>query len=366
MTAEISTWHYPRTELAEKLINSINIGLVNSFVLFAPRRIGKTEFLLYDLKPLALKNNYFVIYFNFYTDLTTTATTTDLFKQKLKDSINDSFFAKVKINELKFPWCTIDLKSTNDINQFDILQLITLLRAKLEKKGLHLLLLLDEIQELEFRPESQALIGGLRTALDLNKGFVKVIFTGSSQAGLKKMFQDSKAPFFHFSANIEFPLFDKDFTDFLAQVYKKITNKHIDGDKLYAVFCRLNKVTWYIREVLNLYVLNPNLSLEDCYNIYSTELTDTNNYKEKWLKLTNGERSILLAIAKDLAQNFYSQDFITTNAKQGFIITRSSIQSALNRLKNTTTIILGNNENYEILDTEFATWIKVNIHINNN
>ena len=365
MTSEISTWHYPRTELAEKLINSINIGLVSSFVLFAPRRIGKTEFLLYDLKPLALKNNYFVIYFNFYTDLTTTATTTKLFKQKLADSINDSFFAKVQINELKFPWCTIDLKSTKEINQLDILQLITLLRAKLEKKGMHLLLLLDEIQELEFRPEGKALIGGLRTALDLNKEFVKVIFTGSSQAGLKKMFQDSKAPFFHFSANIEFPLFDKDFTDFLAKVYKKITNKHVANNELYNIFCRLNKITWYIREILNLYVLNPNLSLEDCYNAYSTELNDTNNYKEKWLKLTVGEQSIILAIATGMPQNFYSQDFINSSSANGFIITRSSIQSALNKLKSSTTITLNNNKNYEILDTEFATWIKANITKNN-
>lgn len=58
-------WHYPRTELAEQIINMFNTGLSSAIVFFAPRRMGKTEFLRKDIKPIAEKAGWFVFYFSF-------------------------------------------------------------------------------------------------------------------------------------------------------------------------------------------------------------------------------------------------------------------------------------------------------------
>jgi hypothetical protein len=353
----LNFWHYPRTELAERLINSINIGLVSSFMLFAPRRIGKTEFLIHDLKPLAQQNKYFVLYFNFYTDLTTEQNPASLFKTKLREAINDSIFDKVQISEVKLPWCTINLKSNKNVAELDVLELVSLLSVKLQKKGMRLLLMLDEIQELEFNRESQPLVAGLRTALDLNKEVVKVIFTGSSQAGLKKMFQDNKAPFFHFSTNLEFPLFDKKFTDFLANAYKIITNKSIDDNELYDIFCKLNKITLYIREVLNLYILHPALTLNDCYQMYAKQIKYGINYKEKWLRLTDAEKAILLSIARNVTCSFYSHEFNKFSELNKLVISRGKIQIALKNLISNS-IINKHDKQYLIVDSEFEEWIK--------
>lgn len=355
---KISIWHYPRTALAESLIQSINIGLVSSYVLFAPRRIGKTEFLIHDLKTLAESNKYFVLYFNFYTDLTTEQSPAALFKNKLREAIGNSLFDKVQINEIKLPWCSINLKSRDIINELDILELISLLGVKLQKKGMKLLLLLDEIQELEFNKESQPLVAGLRTALDLNKEVVKVVFTGSSQEGLKKMFQNNKAPFFHFSSNIEFPYFDKNFTDFLANVYHEITQKNIDKDELYEVFCKLGNVTLYIREVLNLYILNPKLTLTECYKQYITQIDDKDSYKKKWLVCTDSEKAILLAIAHNISNSFYSNDFFEFSKTKQLLVSRGKIQSAIKKLLDNSTIILDNEKQYRITDDGFEHWIK--------
>ncbi len=58
-------WHYPRTVLAEQLTRAIEYNVIHSFTLFAPRRLGKTYFLNYDLKPMLEGLGYNTIYFSF-------------------------------------------------------------------------------------------------------------------------------------------------------------------------------------------------------------------------------------------------------------------------------------------------------------
>ena len=59
-------WHYPRTELAKRTFALIEKRLANALVLFGPRRIGKTEFLIRDLGPLAEKAGHRVVYASFW------------------------------------------------------------------------------------------------------------------------------------------------------------------------------------------------------------------------------------------------------------------------------------------------------------
>jgi hypothetical protein len=58
----ILNWHYSRNDLANLHMDSFEIGLMASKVIFAPRKKGKTEFLLEDLLPLAEKRGYRVVY----------------------------------------------------------------------------------------------------------------------------------------------------------------------------------------------------------------------------------------------------------------------------------------------------------------
>src|SRR5690606_14956150 len=58
-------WHYPRTELAEQVLGMFKVGLSHALIFFAPRRMGKTEFLLKDVMPLAEKQGWKTFYFSF-------------------------------------------------------------------------------------------------------------------------------------------------------------------------------------------------------------------------------------------------------------------------------------------------------------
>ena len=58
----IKIWHYHRPALAKIYLDTLNAGLVTSTTIFAPRRAGKTSFLLKDLMPAAKAAGYAVAY----------------------------------------------------------------------------------------------------------------------------------------------------------------------------------------------------------------------------------------------------------------------------------------------------------------
>lgn len=50
--------YYPRTELADLLVRNLEEGISSAFTLFAPRRMGKTQFLLNDVTKSAKEHNF--------------------------------------------------------------------------------------------------------------------------------------------------------------------------------------------------------------------------------------------------------------------------------------------------------------------
>jgi len=59
-------WHFPRHDLTERFLSTFGSGVSNTLTLFAPRRMGKTEFVLYDLIPTAHDHGYLCIYVSFW------------------------------------------------------------------------------------------------------------------------------------------------------------------------------------------------------------------------------------------------------------------------------------------------------------
>jgi len=55
---------FARPELAQKHLQTFEIGLISAQALFAPRRMGKSEFLEQDLIPAAQKSGLLTAYLN--------------------------------------------------------------------------------------------------------------------------------------------------------------------------------------------------------------------------------------------------------------------------------------------------------------
>ena len=59
-------WHFERSALTERVLDVLTRGPVRALSLFAPRRAGKTEFLIRDLAPGAEARGHRVIYASFW------------------------------------------------------------------------------------------------------------------------------------------------------------------------------------------------------------------------------------------------------------------------------------------------------------
>ena len=59
-------WHFERRELALRTLSLLTEGPAQALTLFAPRRSGKTEFLIKDLAPLAEEQGLWAIYASFW------------------------------------------------------------------------------------------------------------------------------------------------------------------------------------------------------------------------------------------------------------------------------------------------------------
>ena len=353
-------WHYPREQFTQKIVRSIEAGLVQCLTIFAPRRIGKTQFLEFDLKPALEAIGYEVIYFSFYGD--ESSGVINEFLMQLRKNISKSLLTKLKINEINLSWCKINFRERS-IDELNVIELITTLCQQAAKQNKKLVLMLDEIQELLNINNSRGFISSLRTALDLNKLNLNVIFTGSSQTGLRLMFDDRKAPFFHFSLNVEMELFERDFSDFIADKYIELTNKNINKDKLWEVFGRLGRITEYLRHVINQILTEPNLDMDTACQQFLTNINSKERLDGHWQRLSDIEKILCKWIALG-NHTFYDgklAQYAKLNHSQN--ITQGKIQYALEMLQNKYDIIqkLDPTDNYTFSNQYFATWILENI-----
>jgi len=283
-------WHYQRTDLAQKHVKILNIGLSSALALFAPLRMGKTEFLRKDLTPAAEAAGYWVIYVSLW---------------ELKEDPGQALIKKIQAEEQSFlrtPFQKVrtiprfktgaGFMDTEDrisaggeenkkISSQDLIELGEVMRH-LEEGKRPVLLLIDEVQTLADEARYGALVAALRSALDKYKDQIKVIFTGSSQEGLRQMFNKGKAPLYQFCQQLVFPLMDKLFVEHLLGTYEKITGNKLDENRAWQAFEELERVPQYFRSLLEKMVLTGSQDFDFSLQEVRENLEKATNHPEKW------------------------------------------------------------------------------------
>lgn len=352
--------YYRRADYAESLLTSLN-GITHAFTLFAPRRMGKTQFLLKDIAPTAERMGFNVFYFSFMDD--TGANVAADFQTALyhfAQSIRTGSGIKSFLGSLN----KIDIMGIGigRENKAETLPKISDIITSIAHDNAPTLLLLDEVQELARIKDTSGLIRSLRTGLDINQNRVKTIFTGSSTNGLKAMFNNSKAPFFHFAHALDFPLLGKEFTDFLADVYQKRTDKQADKAAFYTMFKRLNHTPMYMRAVVQDMIITPELSLEEAASSRLQQLNEQHAEKGIWAELKPIEQAILADIARNPNTSPYSQESRQRYAAALGIanVSNSNVQAAINRMERQDWISRDASRTLQINNPLLQTWILEN------
>lgn len=349
-------WHYPRTALAKQILDMFETGLSSALVFFAPRRMGKTEFLRKDISPAAEKRHWKVFYFSFLDVESTAAAefckSLTSFAEKIGLGRNLlEKVSKVSGEALGVKAGIEFTKSKNhNTNVKDII-------AKLAEKN-KILLLMDEVQVLAQNPKNASLIASLRTVLDIHKDNVKAIFTGSSQEGLRRMFSQAKAPFFHFGLNLPFPELDRGFTDHLVDIFKRVTKRALNTEELWLTFQEMQKIPQLARSLVERLALNPALKLREAKIQLLSEIFENRAFIEIWSQCSALEKLLLAEIIKGDPALFSIEARGQFTKTLGITqLSVSSIQSAMRTLQRKNLIGQSERGGYHIDDPNFKTWL---------
>ncbi|WP_425648238.1 hypothetical protein HF292_010020 [Acidithiobacillus ferruginosus] len=193
-------WHYPRTALADQYLKTLAIGLSKSLVLFAQRRMGKTEFLRKDLLPAAEKAGYITIYVSLWESREDPQS---VLLDAIRKAAEGGGIISGVWRRLGRPGSKIGVganastvgaqasweQGTAEASE-RMLDLRQWMNTLAQKKN-PTLLLVDEIQTLSDEKRYGALVAALRSALDKHGDQIKAIFTGSSSEDPKSALLDA-------------------------------------------------------------------------------------------------------------------------------------------------------------------------------
>ncbi len=367
------TWHYPRENLAARTRNALVEGPAKALTLFAPRRTGKTEFLTKDLTPYAESKGHKVVYISFWrAPLSPLA----LILYSLEDALKSKTIAgrigsvtsilKPKL-KLSAPIggaraeAEIDLSSLKGEPPAELILYLDNLLARLENRKKPTLLLFDEVQELAKDKNNRSLIASLRTSLDTRDTGLKSVFTGSSREGLKAMFSEAEAPFFHFGTSLDLEPLDERFVDHQLNAFERATKQKLGRDEALKAFDELHKSPYFFRALIELLTLRVDLAIDEGLVLLHEQMAEKLGYTELWLKLTNIQRATVIQLAQGADKPFSkaTRDEIgkSLGAEPPSI---DKVQSALRRLTGSGVVDRWSG-GWIIEDPEFSMWVRTQI-----
>lgn len=366
----IKIWHYHRPALAKIYLDTLNAGLVTSTTIFAPRRAGKTSFLLKDLTPAAENSGYTVAYVDLWqTKLSPGVSIVRALERALepKNAVQ-SLVAKLHtpIKKIKARAELAGAKLEGEVElgvnskkaQTEIaLQIDALIDELCRKKPV--LLLIDEAQELAKTKEHEAVATALRKAITRNQSHLRVVFTGSSRTQLAHVFSNSNAPLYSTgSAIADFPKLDRDFVEYIAERFKQSTGRTLPIQSAWEAFVSFQQQPEpFLVGIVDM-VLNPSITLEDAMKTVAEKRAHTENHEGAWAALDATQKALVRMIAEDSSLKPFSKAVVLKLRKiigvESLEVTH--VQRAMSKLSNV--VFKSPRDTYEFENEAFAQWVR--------
>lgn len=332
-------WHYPRTPLATGYMDAFSTGITGALALFAPRRMGKTEFVLLDLAPEAERRGYQVGYCSFWNLQDNPAKALRLalesigqgeWKQKLASYVgfgSGEVAAEIGITSLKFK------TAIPKVEEDDLIAIISLL-GKLAAQKKPTLIICDEVQHLA-DPAHAALVATLRTQFDQHRSKLHVVYTGSSRDGLQRMFRDRRTPMFHAAQQVDFPHLDSEFAAFMLNAFEQSSSRKLSLAAATRIFSKMNHNPALFHQLLRHMVIKGIWDIEIGFEHFN-ELVDVDaDYTAIWNQCKSIDRAVLKYLAHRNEHGLYSEHALEVIGNDIGVDTVSvkTVQHAVDRLR---------------------------------
>ncbi len=369
---DLISWHYPRADLAASYLDTLQAGLISSMVLFAPRRKGKTEFVLEDLLPAAEAAGYRTVYCSMWQNRSdplgslllalTNAAKPKTFGERLQERI----FRPLKKTSIELnagPLGKVraeaEFNPRGAASQAALQSLPELVDAVIGASKGKVLIALDEIQHLA-KPEFQELVAALRTTLDVRKKYVKTVFTGSSRNRLQMMFSQIKAPLFQFSQSTDFPDLDERFVGFIMDSFRRATGREVPLAQANAAFAALSNTPGLFHDAVERLMKTGGTGIMEIAQQVLLESRDASGYVQRLMDMRPLDREVMRAVIARLP--LYTDETRRQLALavgiEGEPLTTRQVQIAVERLVAEQIIYQAGRGVYEIEDDQLAEWLR--------
>ncbi|MGD1524154.1 hypothetical protein [Vibrio owensii] len=340
-------WHYPRKSFADFILDGMTNQLLDRVTIFAPRKRGKTEFIRKDVIPACHEREILPVYIDFWKIKDDPAAA---FIHGVEEAIesNQGWFkgllSKFKMGgklELKPTSASASVTVEASESKVGSESLLNAFRL-LEKCDKPVLLLLDEVQHLATKESFSDFTSSLRSFMvNGDDKHIKGIFTGSSQSGLTRLFNDSKAPFYNSSQTLAFKELDIDFVTFELQNFSKASGgATLDANEALEVFKKQGRAPGRFVDLLKTMVLNAVHDLEEGVKKFDRELAIAANesYIELVSELKPLDLTLLRLIAMGENSKFYTEQgkakIVALASTENIPTSRTSISNSITRLSN--------------------------------
>ena len=300
-------WHYPRTELAEEYLGRLVLGTFSDHLaIIAPRRKGKTQFILQDLAPLSLKKNYIPVYANFWQNVdephevlisaleqaTASLGKKGALRRLLEVRIKRMIVGNELLGKVEMEFADNPVSPTGrELTDLD--RLVSTLEEKAGK--MTVLLLIDEVQHLSTSNQFIPLTHALRTMLDKRQGRVKSIFTGSSRHYMNLLLNKAQSPFYHFAETVPFPDLDEQFIGFLK---KKLAIDHqidVSLQSLQRVFSGVDQSPYWMMKFVS-HMITSRSSIGQAQEYVFELIEAAEDFKDHARRMKPIDRLVFLAL----------------------------------------------------------------------
>jgi len=365
---KIDPWHYPRNALATRYLEIFKIGLMTARGIFAKRRMGKTEFLTKDLLPLAKKSGYLVAYANLWE--LDKKSPENVLAQAILDAIEPNRIAKLvqhlnpTLKKIKASGkLAVVGEVTGEVEFFDQdasvnSSPIYIALRNFDNTGKKLLLAIDEAQVLASN-EHSGFSHALRAALDVRKDTIKVIFAGSSEQTLRKMFGRSSEPFYNWAPLEPFDLLGEDFVKSMVRKVNQLSQFPLDEKDALRAFTELHSTPLFFRKYLERYLSYADLGSEEALNNTKTVVINETNYINDWKTLLPADKEILQMIAEGVPDLHGESSRLRLGMALGLDkpVSMNTPRQSLQRLINDSIIARIDHGVYRFEDDAFQQWI---------
>jgi len=357
-------WHYARPDDAQRIVQTLDLGLVSALAIIEPRRRGKTTFLQDDLVPAAQTHGYLPIYINLAGSsgplepyLAATLHGAVAQASGMLDRLKRVGRSRVKKIAGKASATSIEIGGELELQEpapgglaGAIGELVALQRP--------VLLMLDEVHKLGGAAAND-LAWSLRSLLDTQRKTIKVVATSSSAASYEVLVTGEKRAFNRWFTRVPLTPLGPDFIAHLADTTKRHFPKHaITQVELAEAFKALGDSPKFIRDYLNARILNPTVPHAPALQGAAVEAAKDSGFEDAFVRLTPLQKIVLVAIASG-QKELFSADALKASGSvlKSEPVAKGVMQKAVRALADQGWVIRQDRGDYVLTDSLFEQWL---------